>query len=119
MLYKFDSLEKAVTEKPRGGPGSMEGFFAFSMGKSPEGSPFQVVAHQILQPGSGLGYHQHTENEELYYIVSGHGTFTDNDKSEKQVGPGDFTLTLKGESHGLINTGSEPLAFVAVIAKKE
>ncbi|GHS86210.1 cupin [Synergistales bacterium] len=117
MLYKFDSLENSIMEKPRGGPGSMECHFAFKMGEAPAGSPFQVVAHQILQPGSGLGYHQHTENEELYYILSGHGTFTDSDKTEKQVGPGDFTLTLKGEWHGLINTGNEPLVFVAIIVK--
>ncbi|MDR1733209.1 MAG: cupin domain-containing protein [Synergistaceae bacterium] len=92
--------------------------FAFQMGKAPGGSPFQVVAHQTLPPGSSLGYHQHTDNEELYVILSGKGTFYDEGKVAKTVGPGDMTLTLKGQSHGLVNTGSEPLVFLAVIATK-
>jgi mannose-6-phosphate isomerase-like protein (cupin superfamily) len=116
MLFKSGSLEKAVVEKPRGGPGEMECRYAFQMGKAPAGSVFQLVAHQTLLPGSGLGYHRHTENEELYVILSGTGTFFDEGEEKKQVGPGDMTLTLKGQSHGLVNTGEEPLVFIAVIA---
>ena len=118
MIFKSNALEKAVVEKPRGGPGKMDCFFAFQMGKAPEGSAFQVAASQILEPGSGVGYHQHVDNEELYVILSGNGTFIDNGNVEKPVGPGDMTLTLKGESHGLTNTGTEPLRFLAIIAKK-
>jgi mannose-6-phosphate isomerase-like protein (cupin superfamily) len=118
MLFKASELEKVVMEKPRGGVGKVEGLYAFQMGKAPDGGVFQVAAHQTLQPGCSFGYHQHVDNEELYVFLSGQGTFTDSDKQEKQIGPGDMTLTLKGESHGLVNTGSEPLIFLAVIAKK-
>jgi mannose-6-phosphate isomerase-like protein (cupin superfamily) len=119
MLFKSAELEKAVVDKPRGGPGQMECLYAFQMGKAPEDSAYQVVAFQTLTPGSGLGYHQHENNEELYVILSGQGTFIDNGNVEKLVGPGDMTLTLKGESHGLTNTGNEPLRFLAAIAKKQ
>ena len=118
MIFKSNELEKVVTEKARRGPGKMDCSFAFQMGKAPEGSAFQMIASQILEPGSGVGYHQHVDNEELYVILSGHATFMDNDKVEKPVGPGDMTLTLKGEWHGLTNTGSEPMRFLAVIVKK-
>jgi mannose-6-phosphate isomerase-like protein (cupin superfamily) len=117
MIFKSGELEKVVVEQPRGGPGKMNCDFAFQMGKAPEGSSFQVAALQTLEPGSGLGYHQHEQNEELYAILSGQGTFVDNGNVEKPVGPGDMTLTLKGEWHGLTNTGSEPLVFLAVIVK--
>ncbi|MDR3264914.1 MAG: cupin domain-containing protein [Synergistaceae bacterium] len=105
-------------EKARGGDGSMECLFAFQMGKAPEGSAFQVLARQTLMPGSSVGYHQHPENEELYVILSGKGTFHDEGNISKPVGPGDMTLTLKGQSHGLANTGTEPLVFLAAIAQK-
>ena len=117
MIFKSSELEKVVVEKPRGGAGEMKCDFAFQMGKAPEGSSFQVAAYQTLEPGSGVGYHQHVDNEELYVILSGQGTFTDNGKVGKPVGPGDMTLTLKGEWHGIDNTGSEPLIFIAVIVK--
>ncbi|MDR1622921.1 MAG: cupin domain-containing protein [Synergistaceae bacterium] len=119
MIFRSGELEKVIVDKPRGGPGQMECLFAFQMGKAPEGSAYQVLASQTLEPGSGLGYHQHPDNEELYVIISGHGTFIDNGNVEKPVGPGDMTLTLRGESHGLTNTGSEPLRFLAAIAKKQ
>jgi mannose-6-phosphate isomerase-like protein (cupin superfamily) len=118
MIFKSEALEKVVVDKPRGGPGRMECHYAFQMGQAPEGSAYQLLASQTLEPGSGVGYHQHVDNEELYVILSGHGTFIDNGNVEKPVGPGDMTLTLEGESHGLINTGSEPLRFLAAIAKK-
>jgi mannose-6-phosphate isomerase-like protein (cupin superfamily) len=41
----------------------------------------------------------------------------DNGNVEKPVGPGDMTLTLKGQWHGITNTGKEPLVILAVIAK--
>jgi len=117
MIFKSSELEKVVVEKARGGPGKVDCLFAFQMGKAPDGSSFQAIASQTLEPGSGLGYHQHADNEELYVILSGQGTFMDNGNVEKPVGPGDMTLTLKGEWHGLTNTGNEPLRFLAVVAK--
>ncbi|MDR3230557.1 MAG: cupin domain-containing protein [Synergistaceae bacterium] len=117
MIFSSNSLEKVTAEKARGGEGSMQCRFAFQMGKAPEGSAFQVLASQTLTPGSSVGYHQHTENEELYVILSGNGTFYDDGNVSKPVGPGDMTLTLKGQSHGLANTGTEPLVFLAAIAK--
>ena len=117
MLFKSNELERVVTEKPRGGTGEMECLFAFQMGKAPEGTAFQMAASQTLMPGSSLGYHRHEDNEELYVVLSGEGTFYDNDEKGLPVGPGDITLTRKGESHGLANTGSVPLIFLAAIVK--
>jgi mannose-6-phosphate isomerase-like protein (cupin superfamily) len=117
MVFKSEKLERVVQEKPRGGEGSQECFFAFQMGKAPEGSAFQVVARQILSPGSSVGYHEHVDNADLYVIVSGNGTYTDENNQKVAVGPGDFTLCVRGQSHGLANSGTEPLVFIAVVAK--
>jgi mannose-6-phosphate isomerase-like protein (cupin superfamily) len=117
MLFKSNELESAVMDKPRGGNGSMQCRFAFQSGHSPEGSAFQLLSHMTLQPGCSIGRHQHIDNEELYVILSGEGTFTDDDGATTRVSPGDMTLTLKGQSHGIENTGHAPLEFLAAIAK--
>ena len=117
MLFKSGELKQVVMEKPRGGPGRMESRYAIQRGGSPEGSAFQLLAVMTLPPGSGMGYHQHVEDEEVYVILSGKGIFSDNGQ-EKEVGPGDMALTLKGESHGITNIGGEPLVFLAAVVKK-
>jgi mannose-6-phosphate isomerase-like protein (cupin superfamily) len=117
MLFKSGELKKVIVEKPREGAGEMDCRVAFQMGQAPASSAYQVVASQTLTPGSAIGYHLHADNEELYVILSGKGTFLDEDRQERQVGPGDMTLTLKGQSHGLRNTGTEPLVFLAAIVK--
>ena len=117
MLYRSNELEAVTVEKPRGGEGTMDCMFAFQMGKAPDGSALQVLVRQILMPGCSIGYHQHVDNEELYVILSGAGTFYDEENRAVPVGPGDMTLTTKGQSHGLSNSGTEPLVFLAVMAK--
>lgn len=116
MIFKADKLEKAIVERPRGGTGQIRSSIAFPMGKAPAGSAFQTVACQELLPGSSVGFHVHADNEELFVIISGQGSFTDFDGSRHPVGPGDILLTLRGQGHALANTGSEPLAFLAAIA---
>lgn len=117
MLFKSEALEKVVVEKLRGGIGEAVCSYAFMMGKAPEGSAFQMLASQVLMPGNSVGFHKHTDNEEIYVFLSGQGTFYDNDEKPTQVGPGDMTITTRGQSHGLVNTGNEPLKFLAVVAK--
>jgi mannose-6-phosphate isomerase-like protein (cupin superfamily) len=117
MLFKSNDLVETVMEKPRGGNGSMQCRFVFQAGNAPAGSAFQMVSHMTLQPGCSMGYHQHPDNEELYVFLSGEGTFVDDGEKKVRVGPGDTTLTLRGQSHGIENTGSVPLVFLAAIVK--
>jgi mannose-6-phosphate isomerase-like protein (cupin superfamily) len=60
----------------------------------------------------------HTENEEVYIILSGSGRYLDGGEYH-DVGPGDVTLTSPEGPHALENTGTEPLVFVALFAEKE
>ena len=39
-----------------------------------------VFRKRALKPGSGIGYHEQKEDE-IYYVLSGHGTMTIDDKS--------------------------------------
>ena len=118
MLCKSADLKKMIVEKPRGGEGSMEGSYAFQANDVPEGSVCRMLGRMVLTPGSSIGYHQHADDEELYLILSGEGTFYDEHNRPHAVGPGDMTATRMGESHGIANTGTEPLVLIAVVAKR-
>ncbi len=59
-------------------------------------------------------YHRHLFEEECYYILSGRGEMTI-DERPFPVGPGDFIgLPADGLAHTLKNTGTEPLTFLLV-----
>ena len=69
-----------------------------------------VFRKRALKPGSGIGYHEQKEDE-IYYVLSGRGTMTVDDKSF-EVGPGTAVLTRPGSSHGLKQTGAEDLVIM-------
>lgn len=73
-----------------------------------------LMANVTLEPGSSVGYHKHEGEGELYYILSGSGEYTE-DGVMTPVSAGAATYVYDGHSHGLVNTGKEPMTFVAVI----
>ena len=118
MLFKANTLQKVTVENPCNGAGEMVCNFAFRKNEGPAESSLNALASNIVAPGASIGFHQHPHDEEVYVILSGQGVYYDNDSQTGiPVGPGDMTLTLKGQYHGLTNTGSEPLHFLAVITK--
>lgn len=60
------------------------------------------VDYVEIPPGASIGVHTHGENEEIYFIVHGHGTMTTNDE-QYRVDSGDLILNRRGWSHGLRN----------------
>ena len=69
-----------------------------------------VFRKRVLHPGAAIGYHLQKE-EEIYYIVSGMGQMTMNNKTFN-VNAGDAILTLPGSSHGLKQTGVDDLVVI-------
>lgn len=74
----------------------------------------RVFAHTTVLPGSGIGYHVHKGDTEIYYIYKGKGEYNDNGVITT-VEAGDVTFTPSGTGHGIKNTGSEPLELIALI----
>ena len=58
----------------------------------------RVFAHTTVAPHSGIGYHVHTGDTEIYYVLSGKAEYTPS-----------------GTGHGIINTSDEPLDIIALI----
>ena len=52
----------------------------------------------------------------MYFLTSGTATYTEN-STEYQVKKGDVLYCPDGSFHGIVNSGSEMLSFVAVIQK--
>ncbi len=69
-----------------------------------------------VPPFSSIGYHQHTDDEEIYYILRGKGVANDNGDTV-ELHPGDAMITRKGEYHGIENRSEETLVFLAIINK--
>ena len=74
----------------------------------------RLFAEFTLNPGCSIGYHQHDSETEYYFIISGTGTVNDNG-NEIKVKQGDSVITGDGASHSIINSGSVPLVFHAII----
>ena len=68
----------------------------------------------ILAPGNSIAQHEHSGDNEIFYFLKGTGEYNDNG-TIVQVEPGDTTICSDGEFHALVNTGSEPLEFIALI----
>ena len=76
----------------------------------------RMYARIELPPGSYVGWHQHVDDTEPYYILKGKGIFTDNDQSKTEVGPGDVCVIEPGQFHSLENASdTEDLVFMALI----
>ena len=51
-----------------------------------------------MPAGVSIGLHTHTDNEEVYYLVSGRGILTYDDRTY-EMKAGDISLCSKGHSH--------------------
>lgn len=68
----------------------------------------------ILPPGTSIGVHTHgPADEEIYVVVSGEGTMR-LENEEFAVVPGDVIVNRRRGTHGLANTGTEPIRLVVV-----
>lgn len=114
MYKKLETLADRSTENARGGRGpivSKDIFLGDDFGSS--------ISHLIfvtIPRGSSVGFHEHSGDEEIYFILEGHGRVRDDDK-EYDVGPYDTVLTNSGHRHGIENTGHQDLKLLATIGK--
>lgn len=74
----------------------------------------RLYAKVTLERGCSIGYHEHHNESETYYILSGEGSYNDNGES-RAVKAGDVTFTPDGTGHGIENTGSDDLVLMALI----
>ncbi|MBU5336648.1 cupin domain-containing protein [Intestinibacter bartlettii] len=73
----------------------------------------KVFAKLTVPVGASVGLHEHTEDYEVYYILSGKGKVLDGDEIV-EVNSGDVVYAINTK-HYIENIGDEDLVFLAVI----
>lgn len=76
----------------------------------------RLFAKMTLAPGSSVGFHQHNNDFETYFITKGEGIVNDNGTLAK-VSVGDVVYTPNGDSHSIENDANSTtdLEFTALI----
>ena len=67
-----------------------------------------------IEQGNSIGVHDHTNETEYYWIVSGEGVVTEA-TGDTVVRAGDLVITGNGATHAIRNEQPEPLVFMALI----
>lgn len=74
----------------------------------------RLFSHITVAPHSGIGYHMHDGDMEIYYVLSGKAEYNDNG-TIVPIEPGDVTFTPSGTGHGINNPNDQPLDVIALI----
>lgn len=117
MVIKAQERIQTAQKGARGGTGEIYGLTSIGGEASLPDTHISMAAQMTLPAGSSVGVHTHENDEELYCIVSGHGTYIRNNGDRVEVGPGDVTLTRRGEQHSILADHQEPITFFAVIVR--
>ena len=67
-----------------------------------------------LPAGASIGLHTHEGSSEIVYVLSGTGKALYGG-GEERLAPGDCHYCQEGHAHSLINDGTQPLEFFAVV----
>jgi len=113
MFKRNGTYQKETRENMKDGPGAVTLEHLFQKEEF-GGNHFRICAKLILPPGSGIGLHQHLDEDEVYLVLKGVGTVTDAGVTST-VYPGDTVLTGRGDSHCLTNDSNETLEVLAIV----
>lgn len=105
-------METVIKQNVNGGVGPMR--IKHILNDKELNGKCRMYAEVTLEPGCSLGYHEHSNESETYYIVKGQGEYNDNG-TIRHVTVGDRTFTPNGFGHGMANKGDTDLVFMALI----
>lgn len=113
-MYKnlFSIQRKKIVS--HGGKGNIE--FARIFSRWDTASSFDFVDYAVLPPGTSIGFHRHTDNEEIYLILKGTGKMC-LDGESFYVSQGDIIVNRNLSSHGLENQSNEEIHIYVVQAR--
>ena len=111
MVIHRNEMKSEEKEKMRGGDGNTR--LTYLVNTDTE-KHTRLLAEIVLNPGCSIGNHNHVNETEYYFIISGTGIVNDDGK-EVPIQAGDSIVTGNGASHSIKNSGTVPLLFHAVI----
>ncbi len=117
QVYKKAEMQTWNRSKAAGGEGELLGKFAYTRHQTGDQDAIREIGWLTLPAGASIGLHKHENNEDVYLIVQGKGTFVDSNGNETPVAAGDVTIARPGQSHALKNTSKKPLVFINFIGQ--
>ena len=114
MIRRRDEMATQVLEQCHDGTGKLRCRHVLQADDSRVGTRF--VHDDVIDPGASIGEHRHGDDEEIYFVVDGHGTMI-LDGESFPIGPGDVSLVRPGHSHGLINAPDAPMRLLVICTK--
>lgn len=78
-----------------------------------------TITRVMMEPGAVSTRHGHPRAEQIWLIERGTGTLLMDGDAEAELQAGDIIRTPPGETHGVINTGTEPLVYLAITTPPE
>ena len=73
-----------------------------------------TMTHVIMEPGSVSERHAHERSEQIWIVERGEGMVLLANEQTEVLRAGDIVRTPAGEIHGVVNSGKEPLVYLAV-----
>lgn len=114
MIKRAEEMVSEIKQRMRGGAGEVSLTYLFQPGEF-QGRA-RLLARLTLGPGCSIGYHEHQNEEEIYYVLCGQAVLADGTAAVEQIlRPGDASITLGGQGHAIRNDGPEPLELLALI----
>lgn len=81
-----------------------------------ESADAAVVAWYV-KPGQSIAAHVHPDGQDTWTILSGCGEYRVSVNGESMaIAKGDVLVAHRGEVHGVLSTGQEPLVFISVVS---
>jgi len=81
-------------------------------GNSPESRA--TITHVTMEPGAVSQRHAHSRSEQIWIVEYGEGVLLLADGGAEALRAGDIVRTPAGDIHGIVNSGTEPLVYLAV-----
>ena len=117
FLKKRQDMPRRPLEHCHEGAGAID-WTSVLDGDEPGGQRMRFIHDDILPPGTSVGVHRHTDDQEYYIILSGRGAMT-LDGQQVDVAAGDIAAVFPGGSHGLVNNSSEVLHLIVISVAAE
>jgi mannose-6-phosphate isomerase-like protein (cupin superfamily) len=115
MIKKPENFVVEVRENMRGGDGKVRIEKMWDP-KNELKADNRLFAKLVLEPGCGIGFHNHENEEEVFVILKGLAE-ADDDGEKVILKAGDTILTGDGAGHAIKNAGNDTLEIMAVISR--
>lgn len=115
MIKRKEEFQTEIRKNMRGGDGEVRIEKLWDPEKDLKANN-RLFAKLVLEPGSGIGFHNHDDEEEIFVILKGTAEADDNGK-KVVLNTGDTIITGDGAGHAIKNIGDDTLEIMAVISR--